>query len=320
MNRILASLTSLMICCLGAVLAGCGKQPGGDPAPAAKAAGGRLFAVSFQTLNNPFFVELNEGIRRVVEAHGDRLVTLDAQFNSLKQKGDVADVLQQKPAAVFLNPVNWEGVKGSLLEARRQNVPVIVVDAPVSDPDLVLCQVASDNVEAGRLACEALAKVKPNAKLVIVHYSVNKACIDRVDGFKAEMAKHPGMKLLDTRDAAGTTEAVRPVMRDMLGRFPELDAVFPINDPGALGCISAAEASGRAGQISVVTVDGSQEGARAILAGKLHSTSAQFPKDIGRIAAEAAYDHLAGKSVRKDIKVPVKLITRENAAEFLAGR
>ena len=35
--------------------------------------------------------------------------------------------------------------------------------------------------------------------------SVNPACIDRVDGFKAEMAKHPGMKLLDTRDAAGTT-------------------------------------------------------------------------------------------------------------------
>ena len=144
-------------------------------------------------------------------------------------------------------------------EAGEVIVPVIVVDATVSDPDLVLCQVASDNVEAGRIARESLAKVKPNAKRVIVHYSVNKACIDRVDGFKAEMAKHPGMKLLDTRAAAGTTETVRPVMRDMRGRFPDLDAVFPINDPGALGCISAAEASGRAGQISVVTVDGSQE-------------------------------------------------------------
>jgi ribose transport system substrate-binding protein len=244
-------------------------------------------------------------------------VTLDAQFNSLKQKGDVADVLQQKPAAVFLNPVNWEGVKGTLLEAKRQNVPVIVVDAPVSDPDLVLCQVASDNVEAGQLACQALAKLKPDAKIVIVHYSVNKACIDRVDGFKAEMAKHPGMTLLDTRDAPGTTEAVRPIMRDMLGRFANLDAVFPINDPGALGCISAIESAGRAGQVTVVTVDGSQEGVRAIQAGKLHSTSAQFPKEIGKVAAEKAYDHLAGKPVEKDIKIPVKLITRENAAEFL---
>jgi ribose transport system substrate-binding protein len=296
-------------------MAGCGKQDS-EPSPGA----GRLFAVSFQTMNNPFFVELNEGIRRVVESHGDRLVTLDAQFNSLKQKGDVADVLQQKPAALFLNPVNWEGVKGSLLEARRQNVPVIVIDAPVSDPDLVLCQVASDNLEAGKLACQALAKVKPEAKLVIIHYSVNKACIDRVDGFKAEMTKHPGMTLLDTQDAKGTTEAVRPVMRDFLGRFPELDAAFPINDPGALGCISAIESADRSGQVTVVTVDGSEEGVRAILAGKLHSTSAQFPKVIGRMAAEAAYDHFAGKPVPKDIKVPVELITRENAAEFLQGR
>ncbi len=304
----------LLVCAIGLIMAGCGRQD-----KDASLGAGRLFAVSFQTMNNPFFVELDEGIRRVVESHGDHLVTLDAQFNSLKQKGDVADVLQQRPAALFLNPVNWEGVKGSLLEARRQYVPVIVIDAPVSDPDLVLCQVASDNVEAGRLACEALAKVKPEAQVVIIHYSVNKACIDRVAGFKAEMAKHPGMMLLDTQDAKGTTEAVRPVMRDFLGRFPALDAAFPINDPGALGCLSAIESAGRLGQVMVVTVDGSQEGVRAILAGKLHSTSAQFPKVIGRMAAEAAYDHLAGKPVPKDIKVPVQLITRENAAEFFKG-
>lgn len=307
MNRL--PLLFLGVC--GTLLVGCGKQSGESK--------GRLFAASFQTMNNPFFVELNDGIKQVVESHGDRLVTLDAQFNSLKQKGDVADVLQQQPAAVFLNPVNWEGVKGTLIEAKRQNVPVIVVDAPVSDRDLVLCQVASDNVEAGRLACEALAKITPDAKVVILHLSVNKACIDRVDGFKAEMAKHPGLKLLDVQEGKGTTEGARPVMRDLLGRFPDINAVFPINDPSALGCISAIESAGRAGQVTVVTVDGSQEALRAILAGKLHSSSAQFPKQIGKVAAEKAYDHLAGKPVEKDIKVPVKLITRENAPEFLKG-
>ena len=71
------------------------------------------------------------------------------------------------------------------------------------------------------------------------------------------------------------------------------------------------------GQVAVVTVDGSREGVRAILAGKLHSTSAQFPKQIGQVAAEKAYEHIAGRPVDKDIKVPVKLITRENATEFL---
>lgn len=296
------------------LLAGC------KPAATTPTGSGRLFGVSFQTMNNPFFVELNEGLKAVIEAHGDRLVTLDAQWNSLKQKNDVADLLQQRPAAVFINPVNWEGVKGTLIEARRKNVPVIIVDAPVSDPELVLCQVASDNFEAGRLACEALAKVNPNAKIVVLHLSVNRACIDRVEGFKSEMAKHPGMKILDIQEGKGSAEGARPVMRDLLGRFPELEAAFPINDPSALGAISAIEAAGRAGQVTVVTVDGSREGALAVRAGKLHATVAQFPREIGRIAADKAYAHLEGKPVEKDIKVPVKLITRENVAEILESR
>jgi ribose transport system substrate-binding protein len=313
MKTLLGRFQLLGFALLLAGITGCGRKT--EVAPSQTT--GRLFGVSFQTLNNPFFVDLNEGLKRVVEAHGDRLVTLDAQFNSLKQKNDISDLLQQQPAAFFVNPVNWEGIKGSLIEAQRRNVPIIVVDAPVSDPDLVLCQVASDNVEAGRLACEALAKANPKARVVILGYSVNKACIDRVAGFRSEAAKHPELVLLDTQDVKGTTEAARPVMRDMLGRFPELDAAFPINDPGALGCISAIESAGKSGQVKVVTVDGSREGATAIRAGKLHSTSAQFPKEIGRVAAEKAYDHIAGKAVEKEIKIPVKLITKENADEFL---
>src|SRR3569623_1572900 len=159
-------------------LSSCGKPDTGAASAGAGGSGsGKLFAVSFMTLNNPFFVDLNEGIKKVVESHGDRLVTLDSQLNSLKQKNDISDVLQQKPAAIFLNPVNWEGVRGSLLEAQRRKVPVIVVDTDVSEPDLVLCQVISANIGAGRLACEALGKLNPNAKLAILHLSTAKSCI-----------------------------------------------------------------------------------------------------------------------------------------------
>ena len=278
---------------------------------------GRLLAVSYQTLNNPFFIELNEGMKQVIESKGDRLVTLDAQFNSLKQKNDLSDLMMQGAAGIFINPVNWEGIKGSLVAAKEKNIPCIIVDAPVKEEDLVLCQVASDNVEAGRLAAQALAKVKPNAKVVILHLSVNKACIDRVAGFTEEIKKYPGIKVLDIQEGKGTTEGARPVMRDLIGRFPDLDAAFPINDPSAVGVISALESAGKLKDVTVVAVDGSQEGIAAIMAGKLHATSAQFPKEIGRLAAEKFYEHLDGKKVEKNIAVPVKLITAENAAQFL---
>jgi ribose transport system substrate-binding protein len=303
------------------LLIGCGGDTQPQSASASSPSGipssGRLFGLTLQTLNNPFFVDLERGLKIEIEKHGDRLVTLDAQMNHLKQKNDISDFLQQQPAAIFLNPVDSEAVRGSLIEARRKNVPVIVVDAPVSDSDLVLSQVASDNLEAGRLAAQALAKVNPKAKVVILHYSVNKACVERVEGFKEVVAQNPGITILDTQEAKGTIEAGRPVMSDFLGRFPDLDAAFPINDMGAIGCISAIDAVGKMGKVTIVTVDGSREGVAAIQAGKLHSTSAQFPKEIGRIAAETIYDHLAGKPVPKDIKIPVKLITKDNADAFL---
>ena len=297
------------------VAGGCG---GGSPqAGGPGASQGRLFGVTFQTMNNPFFVDLNEGLQQVIASHGDRLVTLDARFDSLKQKNDISDLLQQQPAALFLNAVNWEGIRGSLIEAKRRNVPVIVVDSPVRDPDLVLCQVASDNIEAGRLAATALAEVNPKAKVVILHHSINKACIDRVDGFKQVLAQHPGMTILDIQEGKGTIEGGRPVMRDLLGRFPELDAAFPINDPSALGAISAIESAGKLGKVTVVAVDGSREAVAAIQAGKLHATAAQFPKEIGRVAAETIFEHLAGKPVTKDIKIAVKLITKANSSLVL---
>ncbi len=313
MKRILSWL--VLVAFLGAP-AGCTPGPAEDTAKT-DTGQGKLFGVTFQTLNNPFFVDLDEGLREAIEDRGDRLVTLDAQWDSLKQKNDLSDLVLQGASGIFINPVNWEGIKGSLIQAKRKSVPCIIVDAPAKDEALVLATVASDNIEAGRLACRALAKVKPDAQLVILHLSVNKACIDRVTGFKEEMEKYPGMKILDTQEGKGTTEGGRPVMRDLLGRFKQLDAAFPINDPSALGAISALESAGKLDQVTVVTVDGSQAAIKSIKAGKLFSTSAQFPREIGRAAAEKMYEHLDGKKVDKNVKIRVELITAENADQFL---
>ena len=62
----------------------------------------------------------------------------------------------------------------------------------------------------------------------------------------------------------------------------------------------------------MVSVDGSKEAIEAIRAGKLHSTSAQFP---GRDRPRRRRGRLRppGRQARpKDIKIPVKLITKAN--------
>ncbi len=277
---------------------------------------GRTMGAVFQTLNNPFFVECNEGIKEVVASHGDRLITMDSQWDDRNQDKIVSRLLDQGVSALFLNPVNWEDAKDSLLEARQKAVPCVVVDAPVKEPDLVLCQVASDNVAAGRLAARALHKAKRSAKIVILHIPTNKACIDRVEGFQDELAKWPEMNILEIRDGRGTAEGARPVMQDVLRTHSDINAVFAVNDPSAMGAISALEAEKRLAQVTVVSVDGSAAGISAVKDGRLYSTSVQFPREIGRIAAQRFYEHLDGHPVEKDIKVPLELITVDNVHAF----
>jgi ribose transport system substrate-binding protein len=280
------------------------------------AANAQVMGAVFQTLDNPFFRELNEGIKEVVESNGDRLITLDSDWQSDKQREDIASLLDQSVSVIFLNPVDWAGLRGSLQVAKQRGVVCIAVDTQVKDDELVLCQVVSDNEEAGRLAARSLAKARRSARIVILHIPANKACIDRVAGFQQEIANHPNMKTIAIEDGKGTSQGSRPAMQRLLEPKADIDAVFAVNEPSALGAIEAIESAGRLDEITVVSVDGSREGIAAVEAGRLFSTAVQFPREIGRIAAQRAYDHQNGNPVDRSIKVPLELVTPENVHAF----
>jgi ribose transport system substrate-binding protein len=96
-----------------------------------------------------------------------------------------------------------------------------------------------------------------------------------------------------------------------------MDAIFAINDVSAIEALAGIDAAGRTGKIAVLGVAGSREGAQLIKQGKMLASSAQMPREMGRGAVEKAYDHLAGREVAKTVLVPVKLVTKKNADEFL---
>lgn len=295
-----------LVLSLGALFA-CGEKPVSSSNEPSQ----RSFALFLQTRQNPVFEGIEDGLQNVIHDRGDRLEVFDARFSSAKQHHDILSVLERAPDAIFINPVNWEGIRASLIAAHRSGVPVVVVDAPVSDPDLVLCQVASDNATAGRLVCQAIAAENSKAKIAILHLSLNRACIDRVSGFQSETSKYPGMEILTIREGKGRAEGSYLVMKELLRRYPELNAVFAVNDPSALGAIRAIKEAGLTDEVKVVSVDGSPAGIAAIRSGELLATALQLPNEIGRIAADRVYDHLEGKKVARNTSLPVELITAE---------
>lgn len=275
------------------------------------------FGATYMTLNNPFFVELNDGIKKVVESKGGKLIALDPQLDINKQIAQVEDLIAQKVDLIFLNPVDWKGIKPALEAAQKANIPIIVVDAPVFDDNLVESTVASDNWNAGVLCAQHLIKAMgETGNVVILEHPTAKSAIDRTKSFEEEIAKYPGIKVVAKQTSDGQLEKAMPVMENILQANKDIDAVMCLNDPTALGAIAALESANRMDGVLVYGVDGSGDAKTMIKEGKLTATAAQFPGDIGSMAAEAAFKKLNGETIDHEIKVPVELIDKTNIDKY----
>lgn len=275
----------------------------------------KKFGASFMTLNNPYFVELKEGLKDVIESNGDKLISLDPQLDIQKQIAVVEDLIEQKVDGIFLNPTDWKAIRPALESAKKAGIPVYVVDAPVYDEALVKTTVVSDNWNAGTLCALHLTQTLGITKgnIVILEHPSAKSAMERTDSFLQEISKYPNLKVIAKKSSDGQLEIAMSIMEKIIKENGEITAIMAENDPTALGVIAALERSGKLNEVKAIYgVDGSSDALTLIRTGKLTATVAQYPKEIGRIAAETAYKSMKGEEVPKEIKVPVKLLTKDN--------
>ena len=97
----------------------------------------------------------------------------------------------------------------------------------------------------------------------------------------------------------------------MLQAHPEIDSVFACNDMMALGAVEAIAAAGRTGTIRVIGFDAVDDARKAIEAGTMDASIAQFPSEMGRLAVETAVRLIAGEQVPQDQRTRIGLVTRD---------
>jgi ribose transport system substrate-binding protein len=281
-----------------------------------KAKSGKVFGATYMTLNNPFFGALNNGIKEVVEANGDEVIALDPSLDQAKQIAQVEDMISQGVSAIFLNPVDWKGVKPALDAAKKAGIPIINVDAPVFDDKLVNAIVASDNYNAGVLCAKDMMKKMKSAKIVILEHPTAKSAIDRTEGFINTIKGNKNYQIIAKQSSEGQLEQAMPIMENIIQAQPKIDVVMALNDPTALGALAALKAAKREKGVLLYGVDGAPGAKKSIKEGKMTASAAQSPIGIGKTAAKIAYDILADKTVKKLTLVPVILIDKNNVSKY----
>ncbi|MBN2659125.1 MAG: sugar ABC transporter substrate-binding protein [Spirochaetales bacterium] len=308
MKRIFAFL--MIAALVSGSLFATGQQDGGEKS-------GLVFGATYMTMNNPFFIALNDGIKEIAEARGDKVIALDPALDQTKQIAQIEDLIAQGVDAIFLNPVDWKGVRPALEAAAKAGIPVINVDAPVFDTELVDAIVASNNYNAGVLvAQDVLKRIGDSAKVVLLEHPTAKSAIDRTQSFVDTTADMPGIEIVARQSSNGQLETAMPVMENIIQAQPVIDVVMGLNDPTAMGALAALEAAGRADGVLIYGVDGAPDAKKMVKEGKITATAAQSPMGIGRTAATLAYKLIAGETVAKETLVPVILIDSTNVDNF----
>lgn len=277
----------------------------------------KIFGVSYMTMNNPFYKIINNEILKVVEKNNDTLITLDPELDVDKQNEQIYKFIDQKVDGIFINPIDFEQIEPVLQAAKRANIPVIIIDAPVSDESLVNCTIVSDNYDAGVQCAKDMMERLDSANIVLLKHTTAKSAKERIEGFLSVIDNNEKYKVINEAECDGQLEIAMPKMQEIIEETPDIDVVMALNDPSALGALAALEKNNK-NDVMVYGIDGTPEikaliGRNQMIVG----TVAQSPIKMGQIAVENMYNILNGKKkIEKNIIIPISLINKENLFKY----
>jgi D-allose transport system substrate-binding protein len=277
-------------------------------------------AIVLKTLANPFWVAMKEGIEEEAKKQKVQVDIYSVPTEGdIKAQADLLDSILQKDydglGVAPLTPVNL--IPG-VVRANKAGILVVNIDEAINSAELanqggkVISFVTTNNVKVGAQAAQFVIKTVGQAGgevAIIEGMSGNVSGNDRRDGFRADIVKASGFKLVASQPGNWDRVTALNVASNMLQRFPNLKAIYCCNDTMALGAAQAVQNAGKKGVV-VVGTDGIPEAIAAINEGRLTATVAQDPGEVGAESLRLLLVALSGKQVPTRADVPSKLIIK----------
>lgn len=290
----------------------------GGSAPAQKG----VIGYSALTLTNPFFKVIADTMKEEAANHGYEVIVVSGERDVKKQADQVNEFIVKGVAAIVLNPCDSQSIGPAIQKANEAGIPVFTNDIKYDgDAGKVVCHVATDNYQGGKLAGKAMVDLlgDTGGKAAILHFPQAESCQLRVKGFREVVDAHnetpgkPKIEIVTTLDGGGVRDEGFKAAKDAVEANPDLAAIFAINDPSGLGARAALEAANKADQVRIIAFDGQPIGKQAILEGKIHCDPIQFPDRIGSVTIEQIVKYFNGDDVEPEILIPSELYYQKDA-------
>jgi ABC-type sugar transport system substrate-binding protein len=223
----------------------------------------------------------------------------------------------------IVNPISGTNLVQGLAQLAAKKKAIVNIDSPV-DPAAAKAAdatpatyIGTDNTQAGSLAGTEMAKLLGGSGEVAVIGGIAGDVTSgaRITGFTSGLGS--GGTIVQTVAANWDRQEALTQATNILRAHPNLKGFFSANDDMGLGIARAIADAGKTGKVSVISVDGIKDALQAVVDGGVTAVVAQYPYAIGLMGVEACQAAAAGKTLPTNVKAPVELITKANAAQAL---
>jgi ribose transport system substrate-binding protein len=300
---------------------------GGSASSGGSGGGNAKVAAIIKGLDNPFFQTMKQGIDDQAKAGGVS-VTVQAA-NAITDTTGQADKLSglagQNYSCYVVNPISGTNLVQGLARIAALKKTIVNIDSPIdakaaqSAKATPATYIGTDNVAAGKMAGARMAELVPGGGDVAVIGGIAGDVTSgaRVEGFTQGIGSK--LKVAQTAAADWDRQTALTAAANVLRAHPALKGFFVANDDMGLGVARAIADAGKTGEVKVISVDGIKDALEAVKAGTLDGTVAQYPYAIGLMGVEACQAAQKGKTLPANVKAPVELVTKDNAAKALAA-
>jgi fructose transport system substrate-binding protein len=249
-----------------------------------------------KTDSNPYFISMRDAAQAEADKVGAELTaaagTADGDNDS--QVTAVQNMIASGVKAILITPNDSKAIVPTLLDAQEKGIFVAALDTQTEGNEGVDATWATDNTKAGEqqgaYVKAALGSTTPVLAMLDLQPGVSVGD-QRHSGFLSGMGlTDDSPEIAGTENTSGDQGKGQTAMENLLQKNPNINSVYTINEPAAIGAATALENAGKTDSVIVGSIDGGCAGVQAVKDGKIAATVMQFPAKMAVAGVDAAVD------------------------------
>jgi len=272
------------------------------------------------TGTDPFYVQMNNGMQSAADEVGYGFSVWNNQGQLTQYQQGMANGIQKRVNLIdLLAGPDPNALKPQIEDAQAAGIPVVIshntgYEQEVPYVDHIL---ATDYKLAGQLCADWVIYKDPTAHVLVIVSEEILATESMKNGIEEEFAKYgPDIeyKYVNVPIPEWGTK-ITPAVRSAILADPNLTYIICIYDSMSQFVTPAVDATDSADQVKIVGFNGTPFVLDLVREGKVEADIGESLEWAGWAIADAEMRIIGGMEVPKDMKIPYRLFTKDNAAE-----